>query len=440
MRFTDRSKQLVLLGSGILFLLHAPVASAAEAATPTIDSGDTAFILVSAALVMLMTPGLAFFYAGMVRRKNVLGTIMHSFVAVALISLQWVLWGYSLAFGPDIGGVIGSLKWIGLNGVGLEPTEGSTIPHQVFMVYQGMFAIITPALISGAMAERINFKAYILFILFWATFVYDPICHWVWGKGGWLGQRGALDFAGGTVVHISSGVTALVAALMLGRRKGFPREPIMPHSLAFTLLGTALLWFGWFGFNAGSALAAGQSAATAFVATNTAAAAAALTWMCLDWLFFKKPTALGTASGAVAGLVAITPAAGFVTPLSALVIGVAGGTACRQIVQWRTRRGIDDSLDAFGVHGIGGTVGALLTGVFAGFLSGGAIEKTGLLMGNVGQVVEQVIAVVATILYAAVVSFVILKVLDVTVGLRVNERDEFEGLDLSQHGEAGYAE
>lgn len=445
MKTLKRGQKAILFGAALLFLVGGLTGPGAEEAAAVeeaavVDTGDTAFILVSAAMVMLMTPGLAFFYAGMVRRKNVLGTMMHSFVAVALISLQWVLFGYSLAFGPDVAGFIGSLKYAGLVGVGLEPQSGSTIPHQVFMVYQGMFAIITPALISGAMAERINFKAYVLFILLWATLVYDPICHWVWGPGGWLGSRGALDFAGGTVVHISSGVTALVVALMLGRRRGFPREPIMPHNLGYTLLGTALLWFGWFGFNAGSALAAGGGATTAFVATNTAAASAALTWMCLDWMFFKKPTALGMASGAVAGLVAITPAAGYVTPLPAIAIGVLAGAACRQVVQWRTRRGIDDSLDAFGVHGIGGTVGALLTGVFAGVLSAGAIEAKGLLLGNVDQFVEQAIAVGATIVYAAAVSFVILKVLDITVGLRVNERDEFEGLDLTQHGEAGYAE
>jgi len=443
-------------GRGIILLtlplfLAGSSAFAGDAA-PEINAGDTAWMLVSTALVMLMTPGLALFYGGMVRRKNVLGTMMHSFVAVALISLQWVLWGYSLAFGPDVGGwgLIGSLDWIGLRGVGTEPNPAysATIPHQVFMMYQGMFAIITPALISGAMAERINFKAYVLFMLLWATLVYDPICHWVWAGGGWLGTLGArmfgegsayagmkaLDFAGGTVVHISSGVTAMVAALMLGRRMGYPSEPIMPHNLPFTVLGAALLWFGWFGFNAGSALSAGALSATAFIATNTAAAAAALTWMGLDWALFKKPTALGMVSGAVAGLVAITPAAGFVTPLSAIAIGVAGGALCRQFVQWRTRRGIDDSLDAFGVHGVGGTTGALLTGVFA------TVGAAGLLAGNPMQLALQAIGVGATIVYAVVVSWILLKLLDVTVGLRITQREEFEGLDLSQHGEAGYAE
>jgi Amt family ammonium transporter len=419
-------------------------------AMPAVDTGDTAFIMVSAALVMLMTPGLAFFYGGMVRRKNVLGTMMHSFVAVGLISIQWILWGYSLAFGPDVGGFIGSLSWAGLRGVGTAPGPyADTIPHLVFMVYQGMFAIITPALISGAVAERMNFKAYVLFLLLWATLVYDPICHWVWG-GGWLGEMewlggiAALDFAGGTVVHISSGVTALVVALMLGRRKGWPREPIMPHNLPFTILGTAILWFGWFGFNAGSALGSGELSALAFVTTNTAAAAAALTWMMLDWMSFKKPTALGTASGAVAGLVAITPAAGFVTPLPAILIGILAGGACRAVVQYRTRRGIDDSLDAFGVHGVGGTVGALATGLFAGWLASfgavGVIESQGLLLGDVKQFVAQIVGVGATIVYAGVVSFVILKVVDVAVGLRLEDTAEIEGLDLSQHGEAGYTD
>jgi Amt family ammonium transporter len=429
--FLPSQRPLVLAG---LLILTSPLAYGAEESK--ISAGDTSFILVSAALVMLMTPGLAFFYAGMVRRKNVLATIMHSFVAVAIISLQWILWGYSLAFGPDVKGLIGSLSWIGLNGVGTEPypAYAATIPHQVFMIYQCMFAIITPALISGAMAERMSFRAYVLFLLLWATLVYDPVAHWVWGDGGWLKKLGALDFAGGTVVHLISGVTALVIALMLGRRKGFPTAPIMPHNLPFTILGAAILWFGWFGFNAGSALTAGQLSATAFVATNTAAAAAALTWMVLDWILFKKPTALGTASGAVAGLVAITPAAGFVSPLAAIAIGILGGAACRQMVQWRTRRAIDDSLDAFGVHGVGGTVGALATGLFA------SIGATGLLLGNARQFGIQALAVLATAAYAIVVSFVILKVLDLIIGLRVGDREEIEGLDLSQHGEAAYTD
>ncbi len=406
----------------------------AVAEQPAINGADTAFMFVSACLVLLMTPGLALFYGGMVRRKNVLSTMMHSFAAMAVISIQWILFGYSLAFGPDIGGVIGNpLTWFGLGGMlANEPVSG-TIPHYLFVLYQGMFAIITPALISGAVAERMKFKTYIVFIILWATLVYDPVCHWVWNSGGWLFQRGALDFAGGTVVHMTSGFTALILALMLGKRRGFPEEPILPHSLPLTLIGTGLLWFGWFGFNPGSALAANEQAIVAFMATNTAAAAAALTWMLLDWIFFKKPTALGTASGAVAGLVAITPAAGFVGPMSAIAIGITAGWFCRFIVRWRTRRGIDDSLDAFGVHGMGGMAGALLTGVFASYAG-----KTGLIQGNVAQFIEQVIGVVATAVYAVVMSFIILKVLDVTMGLRVNNQEEFQGLDLSQHGEAAY--
>ncbi|MCX7016550.1 MAG: ammonium transporter [Candidatus Sumerlaeota bacterium] len=429
-------KRKGLLAPAALFLLAASTALADEAPTAPINAGDTAFVLCATALVLLMTPGLALFYGGMVRRKNVLGTIMHSFVAMAIISVQWVLWGYALAFGPDHGGLIGGLSWVGLRHVGGNPSAayGGTIPHLLFMAFQSMFAVITPALISGAMAERIKFKTYIVFILLWTTLVYDPICHWVWNPGGWLFKRHALDFAGGTVVHMSSGFTALVVALMLGRRRGFPEEPILPHNLPFTILGAGLLWFGWFGFNAGSALKANDTAAFAFVATNSAAASAALTWMILDWVFYKRPTALGAASGAVAGLVAITPAAGFVTPLSALVIGILGGAVCRQAVQWRTRRRIDDSLDAFGVHGVGGLTGALATGLFA------SVGEKGLFLGNAKQLLEQGIAAGATLVYAVVVSFILLKVLDATMGLRVDAREEFEGLDLSQHGEAGYSE
>jgi Amt family ammonium transporter len=416
-----------------LFLASSAALAADE---PKVNAGDTSFMLVSAALVMLMTPGLAFFYGGMVRRKNVLATIMHSFVAVAIISIQWILWGYSLAFGPDIGGFTGSLAWIGLKDVGMTPNPAyaPTIPHQLFMIYQCMFAIITPALISGAMAERMNFKAYVLFLLLWATFVYDPICHWVWADGGWLKRLGTLDFAGGIVVHLISGITALVTALMLGRRIGYPAEPIMPHNLPFTILGAGLLWFGWFGFNAGSALAAGSLSVTAFVATNTAGASAALTWIALDWIFFKKPTALGTASGAIAGLATVTPAAGFVSPLSALLIGILAGVACRQMVLWRSQRQIDDSLDAFGVHGVGGATGALATGLFA------SVGATGLFLGNARQLGVQAVGVTAAAAYALIVSFVILKALDATIGLRVGDREEIEGLDLSQHGEAGYTD
>src|SRR5437016_11817431 len=332
-----------------------------------IDSGDTAWVLASAALVMLMTPALGFFYGGLVRRKNVLSTIMHSFFILCLISVQWVLWGYSLAFGPDKFHLIGGLDWVGLNNVGFTPNAdyAPTIPHQAFMLFQMMFAVITPALISGAFAERQRFKAFLLFSLLWATFVYDPIAHWVWGAGGWPHNLGALDFAGGTVVHISSGVSALVAALVLGRRLGFGKQKVEPHDATMTVLGAALLWFGWFGFNAGSALGAGALATSAFVVTHIAAALAALGWMLAEWVRSGKPTMLGAASGAVAGLVAITPASGFVAPLSAVVIGLAASIVCYTAVMVKSKFGYDDSLDVVGVHGIGGTCGALATGLFA---------------------------------------------------------------------------
>ncbi len=395
-----------------------------------IDKGDTAWILVSTALVMLMTPGLAFFYGGMVRRKNVLGTMMHSFFILCLISVQWVLWGYSLAFGPDIGGIVGGLDYLGLNGVGQEPN--GTIPHLAFMMFQGMFAIITVALITGAFAERLKFSALLIFSLLWATIVYDPLCHWVWG-GGWLGDLGALDFAGGTVVHISSGVSALVAAMVIGRRRGYPREPMPPHNLGYTLLGTALLWFGWFGFNAGSALAADGIAAVAFVATNTATAAAALVWIFVEWAHRGKPTLLGGASGAVAGLVAITPAAGFVGPVSSILIGAGAGVFCYIAVSiLKPRLGYDDSLDVFGIHGVGGMWGAVATGLFA------SVGAQGLFFGNASQVGIQIVGVLATVVLATVATFVILKITDLITGLRVTEEEEVEGLDLSQHGESGY--
>src|SRR5437588_6789000 len=348
-----------------------------------IDSGDTAWVLASAALVMLMTPALGFFYGGLVRRKNVLSTIMHSFFILCLISVQWVLWGYSLAFGPDKGHIIGGLEWVGLNNVGFTPNAdyAPTIPHHAFMLFQMMFAVITPALITGAFAERMKFSSFILFTLLWATFIYDPLAHWVWGVGGWVRNLGALDFAGGTVVHISSGVSGLACALVLGRRLGYGKEHMAPHNLPMTVLGASLLWFGWFGFNAGSAVAAGALATSAFVVTNTATAAAALAWMVAEWLYRGKPTVLGAASGAVAGLVAITPASGFVGPLSSIVIGAGAGVFCYLAVIVKSRLGYDDSLDAFGVHGIGGTWGALATGLFASkaINSGGA---DGLFFGN----------------------------------------------------------
>jgi len=405
-----------------------------------VDSGDTAWVLMAAALVMLMTPALGFFYGGLVRRKNVLSTIMHSFFILALISVQWVLWGYTLAFGPDIGGIIGGLDWIGLNGVGGEPNGdyAKTIPHQAYMVFQMMFAVITPALITGAFAERKRFKAFVIFTLLWATLVYDPVAHWVWGSGGWLKGMGALDFAGGTVVHITSGVSALVAALVLGPRVGLGEEPMDPHDLTMTVLGAALLWFGWFGFNAGSALAAGELATNAFVVTNTAAAMAALTWMTVSWAHHGRPSVLGAAAGAVAGLVAITPASGYVNVMASIIIGLGAGLFCYWAIQLRTKlTKIDDALDVWGVHGVGGTWGALATGLFATKLIN-ADGGNGLFYGDAGQLVTQFIAVVVVWIYSAVVTFLILKLIDVTIGLRVEEREEVLGLDTTQHGEVAY--
>jgi len=429
---------LMLFSSGFVFAEEQAVPAVAE--TPKIDTGDTAWVLVSTALVMLMTPGLALFYGGMVRRKNVLGTIMQSFIIIALISVQWVLWGYSLSFGPDRGGIIGGLEWLGLKGVGLEPNPdyAGTIPHQAFMIFQAMFAVITPALITGAFAERMKFSSFLVFTLLWATFVYDPIAHWVWGAGGWLRKLGALDFAGGIVVHISSGVAALVAALVLGRRKGYLTSSMTPHNLPITILGTALLWFGWFGFNAGSALSAGSLAVSAFLITNTAACAAALTWMLIEWKFKGGPTLLGAATGAVAGLATITPASGFVGPISAILIGVGAGIFCYIGVSIvKTKLGYDDSLDVFGVHGIGGVWGVLATGLFASKLINPA-GNDGLFFGNPSQFGVQIIAVLVTGIYAFVASYVILKVVDVFVGLRVSEEEETMGLDITQHRESAY--
>jgi ammonium transporter, Amt family len=406
-----------------------------------IDSGDTAWVLVSAALVMLMTPALGFFYGGLVRRKNVLSTIMHSFFVLALISVQWVLWGYSLAFGPDAGGgLIGGLNWVGLNGVGMAPNPdyAKTIPHQAFMVFQMMFAVITPALITGAFAERKRFKAFVIFSLLWATLVYDPVAHWVWSPNGWLHALGTLDFAGGTVVHITSGVSALVAALVLGPRMGLGNEPMDPHDLTMTVLGAGLLWFGWFGFNAGSALGANELATNAFVVTNTAAAMAALTWMTVSWAHHGRPSVLGAAAGAVAGLVAITPASGYVNATAAIIIGLGAGVICYWAVQLRTKfTRIDDALDVWGVHGIGGTWGALATGLFAS-LAVNADAANGLFYGDASQFVKQAIAVAVVWVYSAAVTWVILKLIDVTIGLRVEEREEVLGLDSTQHGEVAY--
>ena len=403
-----------------------------------INTGDTAWLLASAALVMLMTPALGFFYGGLVRKKNVLATIMHSFFILCLISVQWVLWGYTLAFGPDIGGIIGGLDWAGLKGVGQlpSPTYAPTTPHLAFMVFQMMFAVITPALITGAFAERKRFKAFVVFTLLWATLVYDPIAHWVWG-GGWLGKLGALDFAGGTVVHITSGMSALVAALVLGRRRGYGSEAMDPHDATMTVLGASLLWFGWFGFNAGSALTSGGLAANAFVVTNTAAAMGALTWMTVSWLHKGAPSVLGAAAGAVAGLVAITPASGYVDVSASILIGLGAGVFCYMAIQITRRLRVDDALDVFGVHGIGGTWGALATGLFATVaVNSGAAD--GLVYGNPAQLGVQAIAVAASITYSIVMTFVILKVINLFVGLRVPESEEVLGLDVSQHREAAY--
>ncbi|HAF10895.1 MAG TPA: ammonia channel protein [Chloroflexi bacterium] len=400
------------------------------------NSGDTAWLLVCAALVMLMTPALGFFYGGLVGKKNVLSTLTHSFFILCLISVQWVLWGYSLSFSPDTGaGLIGGLGWVALKGVGFTPNAdyAATVPHQAFMAFQMMFAVITPALITGAFAERVSFKAYVIFALVWSTLVYDPIAHWVWGTGGWLHALGTLDFAGGTVVHISSGVSALVAAILIGRRL----KTSEPHDATMTILGASLLWFGWFGFNAGSALTAGGLATSAFVVTNTAAAMAGLTWLTVSWIHRGRPSVLGMAAGAVAGLVAITPASGFVDVSGSIIIGLGAGVFCYLAIQLRPRLKIDDALDVWAVHGIGGTWGAIATGLFATVAINTA-GANGLFFGNPQQLVTQLIAVGATWLYAAIATAVIVKVIDVTVGMRVREHEESLGLDASQHGEIAY--
>ncbi len=405
-----------------------------------ISTGNTAWILVSAALVMLMTPGLAFFYGGLVRQKNVLGTIMHSFVVIAMVSLLWVTVGYSLAFGPDHWGIIGGLDWLLLRDVGQEPNPdyASTVPHLAFMIFQGMFAIITPALITGAFAERAKFSSFLIFMGLWSLLVYAPIAHWVWAPGGWLRELGALDFAGGTVVHVNAGIAALAAALMYGRRLEFGKEALEPHDVSMMMLGVALLWFGWFGFNAGSALAADGLAVNAFVTTHVAAAAAALTWMFLSWWLAKKPSAVGVAVGAVAGLVAITPASGFVDAGPALAIGIGAGVFCYLAVEVRHRLHLDDTLDVVGVHGVGGAWGALATGIFASVAVNSA-GADGALHGNWGQLSVQGAAVAVTLAYSLLATVVILRVIDWVLGLRVSEEEERIGLDISQHGERAYA-
>ncbi len=420
---------------------------------PVLNTGDTAWMLVSSALVLFMIPGLALFYGGMVRQKNVLSTMMHSFVAMGIVGVQWALIGYSLSFGPDVGGgMVGNLSKALFNGLisfkdgnpvytlfQNVTTEPGAIPEYVFAMFQGMFAMITVALISGAVAERIKFAAWCVFVLLWTTLVYDPLAHWVWMTDGWLFKKGALDFAGGTVVHLSSGVSALALLFFLGKRHGFPQERMAPHSLPLTMLGVGLLWFGWFGFNAGSAVvgvntsdAAGGLAGLAFMTTTIAPAAGGLSWMIAEWMHSGKPSALGFGSGVVAGLVGITPAAGFVQPGAALVIGVAAGLVCYGAILVKAKLKYDDSLDAFGVHGVGGTLGAILTGVFA------TVGAKGLLMGDTKQFMTQIIAIVAAGVYAVVVTFVIAFILDKTIGLRVEKEDEIMGLDQTQHSESGY--
>ncbi len=440
-----------------------PIQTLTTAVTNAQVSADTAFMLIASALVLLMTPGLAFFYGGFVKSRNVLNTMMMSLVMMAVVGVSWILWGYSFAFAPG-SSFFGGFQWLFLNGVGLEATDylkgslpenvttyAGTIPHQAFMVYQLMFAVITPALISGAIVERLSFKAYFWFMLLWSTIIYCPLAHMVWAKGGFLGLyggMGALDFAGGTVVHISSGVSALVACLVLGPRKSFPQQPTIPHNVPFILIGASLLWFGWFGFNAGSALASGSLATVAFVATNSGAAAAALTWIILEWLLRGKPTAVGIATGLVAGLVGITPAAGFVTPLSALFIGSITSVVCFFAVSLKAKLQVDDSLDTFPVHGVGGTFGAILTGIFATKLVNSA-GGNGLLFGETGklfegndpgQVLKQLAAVGITYVMAGVGTFIILKVLDALVGLRVKPEVEDQGLDICEHGEEAYGQ
>jgi len=422
-----------------IFSIMAIPAMAEEAGA--INAGDTAWVLVCAALVMLMTPAVGLFYGGMVRKKNVLAILMQSFIILALISIQWVLFGYSLAFGHDTGyGLIGGLEWLGLNGVGAVPNPdyAATIPASVFMIFQAMFAIITPALITGAFADRMKFSTMMVFSVLWSTLVYDPVAHWVWGIGGWIRTLGALDFAGGTVVHITAGISALVAAIIIGKRLEHGTDNMAPHNVPMSIIGGVLLWFGWFGFNAGSALSANGLAASAFIVTNTAAAAAALTWTIVSWMHGGKPNALGIVTGAVAGLVAITPASGFVAPVSAILIGIGAGIFCYFAMHIRTKKTeIDDSLDVMACHGVGGIWGALATGIFASAAINSA-GADGLIYGNTGLVIIQLTAIVAVIVYSVVMTVIIMKVLDATMGLRVKDEYEVEGLDVSQHGEKAY--
>jgi Amt family ammonium transporter len=406
-----------------------------------IDTGDTAFVLVGAALVMLMTPALGLFYGGMVRRRNVLGTIMQSIWILGFISVLWAVIGYSLAFGPDHRGIIGGLDWAFLRNVGLQPNPdyARTVPHQAFMIFQMMFAVITPALITGAFAERMRFHGVVVFVALWSLLVYCPIAHWVWGAGGWIKELGGLDFAGGAVVHISSGAAALAAALVVGKRRGLGTEVMSPHNLPTTVLGAGLLWFGWFGFNAASALGSGPLATSAFLATHLSAAAATLSWLAAEWIHRGKPTTLGAASGCIAGLATITPASGYVGPMAAILIGLVAGLACYGAVLVKWRIGYDDSLDVVGIHGVGGTLGILAVGLFAST----AINSSGadglLLLGGARLLGIQAAVVAVVIAYSFLLSLILLKVVDWVVGLRVTANDEETGLDLSQHSEAGYS-
>jgi Amt family ammonium transporter len=439
-------KVMYAAACGALAVATSAGAEEAAAAAPKFDTGDTAWMLTSTALVLMMTiPGLFLFYGGLVRSKNVLSTIMHSFFCAALISVTWVLYGYSMAFGTSQGGLVGGMDFIGLKNIlGTASAIAPTIPQMLFVIYQATFAIITPALISGTFAERISFPAFALYMLLWSTFIYNPLCHWVWG-GGWIAtQIGALDFAGGTVVHISSGVSALVTALYLGKRMGYPSQPMPPHNLAFSVLGAALLWVGWFGFNAGSAVSSSELAATAFINTNTAAAAATLAWMAAEWMRGGKTTILGAASGAVAGLVCITPAAGFVTPMASIVFGLAAGAVCYTAVSMKPTFGYDDALDVVGVHMVGGTLGAILTGVFATKTVNAAVPTLslgldgGLLYGYPGMVVKQVLAIAATYIFCGLGNLLILVIVNAITPLRPLADDESLGLDLSQHSEQAY--
>ena len=414
---------------GILFTNAVALAQDTAAPAPTLNTGDAAWVLASTALVMIMTPGLALFYSGMVQKKNALSSMMHSFVALALIGVQWMVYGYSLAFGKG-NSFIGDFSQFLLTGMTIDTLNG-TIPAFLFMWFQGMFAIITPALISGSIAERMKFSSYVVFLVLWATIVYDPVAHWVWG-GGWLQEWGALDFAGGTVVHLSSGVSALALATLLGKRLGYPGESFVPHNMTMNLVGVALLWFGWFGFNSGSALAANGTAALAFSTTMTASAAAALSWMMMEWVFHKRPSALGLGSGSIAGLVVITPAAGFVTPAWGLVLGLSAGVICYYGIRIKFKLGLDDSLDVVGIHGLGGAWGAIGTGIFA------TVGGSGLIMGNGAQLLKQIVGVGVVAIYAFGLTYIIGILIDKTIGLRVDEDQEVIGLDRELHGEVGY--